>query len=104
MEVGPGPTSVKVAGLSVAGSIAALKVALIAALGGTEMAPLPGVSEVTVGAVPIGPEPVVKVQVNVAASGFPARSSAPTVILAVNVTPALRALFGVKVAVAPTAE
>ena len=104
MEVGPGPVSVKVAALSVEGSIALLNVALIAALGGTSVAPVPGVVEITAGAVPSGPEPVVKVQVNAPASGFPARSWAPVVIVAVNNTPAARALAGVNVAVAPTVE
>ena len=81
-----------------------MNVALIPALGATIVAPLAGVVEVTVGAMPSGPEPVVNVQVKAAANGFPARSSAPVVIVAVNNTPAARALVGVNVAVAPTLE
>src|ERR1700722_2656024 len=102
MEAGPGPTSVKVAGVRVAGSIALLNDALMPALGATIAAPLAGVVEVIAGAVASGPEPVVKVQVNATANGFPARSLAPVVIVALNNTPAARALAGIKIAVAPT--
>jgi hypothetical protein len=47
---------------------------------------------------------VVKVQVNAPAKGFPARSVAPVVIVAVNNTPVVRGLVGVNVAVTPTLE
>jgi hypothetical protein len=104
IEVGPGPVNVKVKALSVEGSIALLNVALIPALGATEIAPLPGVVEVTTGAVLFGPTPVVKVQVKATANAFPARSVAPVVIVAVNNTPVARALLGVNVAVAPTMD
>ena len=100
----PEPLSVNVCGLSVAGSIALLKVALMAALGGTIAIPLPGVVRVIVGAVVSRPEPVVKVQLNAAANGLPARSLVPVLIVAVNKTPAARGLLGVNFALAPTAE
>ena len=101
--VEPGPVKVKVVPLSVDGSIALLNVALIPALG-AEVAPLAGVMSVIAGAVLSGPTPVVKVQVCAIASGFPAKSLAAVVIVAVNKTPVANALVGVNVAVAPISE
>ena len=96
--------SVKVTGLSVAGSIALLNVALIDALVDTDEAPLAGVVRVIVGALASGPKPVVKVQVKSAASEFSARSLTSVVIVAVNNVLAARSLLGVNVAVVPIVE
>lgn len=104
IEIGPGLIRVKVPALRVEGSIALLKVALIAELGATALAPLAGLVKVTVGAVESGPEPAVKVQVNADAIGFSERSLAPVLIIAVYNTPAVNALLGVNVAAAPMAE
>jgi hypothetical protein len=79
----PGPASVKVNVLIVAGSIPVLKVALTAWLMFTPVAALSGAVEVTVGAVAFEVVPVVNVQAKVLASALPARSLAPVVIVAV---------------------
>jgi hypothetical protein len=62
MATPPGPVTVKVAALIVAGFITSLKVAVNELLVGTLVAPLAGVVELTVGAVRIEPEPVENVQ------------------------------------------
>jgi hypothetical protein len=81
-----------------------LNVALIDALVGTAVAELAGVVRVIVGAIWSGPEPVLKVQMNAIANGFPARSVAPVVIVAINCVLAARALAGENVAVVPMVE
>src|ERR1041385_8667706 len=101
--VTPGPTTLKLAVLIVAGSIASLKVALMAWLIATPVAALAGTVELTVGGVVSRAAPVVKLQLKPAASGLPARSLAPVLIVAVKVVRGARPLPGVKVAVAPTA-
>src|SRR6266571_899578 len=99
--VPPGPITLKLAVLMVKGSIASLKVALMAWLIATAVAPLAGTVTLTVGGVVSGVAAVVKLQPKSAASALPARSLAPVVIVAVNVVRGARALAGVKVAVTP---
>jgi hypothetical protein len=77
---------------------------LIDALVGTAVASLAGLVRVIVGAVVSGPDPVLKVQVNALANGFPARSVAPVVIVAIKCVLAARARVGVNVAVVPMVE
>ena len=97
----PGPVTVNVAVVIVEGSIASLNVALAAALRDTLMGESAGIVELTMGAVLSGIAPVVKLQVNALANGFPARSRTPVVIFAVNRVLAARALLGLNVAVVP---
>jgi hypothetical protein len=79
----PGPASVKVNVLIVAGSMPVLKVALIVWLMFTPVAVSAGAVEVTVGAVVFEAVPVVKSQTKLLASALPARSLAPVVIVAI---------------------
>ena len=63
---------------------------------------LDGTVEVTVGGLLTGTEPpVVNVQTKLLATGLPARSCAPVVIVAVNRVFAARAVVGVKTAAEP---
>ena len=88
----PGPVTVKVAALIVAGFMASLNVAVTRVLTGTAVAPLVGNVEITVGAL------VLKLQTKLAASAMPNASIAPVVIVAVKV-PDARPPEGVKVAI-----
>src|SRR5438046_2842694 len=101
MAVPPGPVTLKLAVVTVKGSIASLNVALMVWLIATSVAPLAGTVKLTVGGVVSGVAPVVKLQLKFAASALPAKSLAPVVIVAVNVARGARALAGVKVAVTP---
>ena len=94
--VAPGPVTVKVAALIVAGFIASLNIAETGVLTGTAVAPLGGTVEITVGAAA-----VVNVQTKLAASAAPVGSFAPVVIVAVNTVLLARTAAGVKVAVVP---
>jgi len=94
--VAPGPVTVKVAALIVAGFIASLNVAETRVFTGTAVAPLAGTVEVTV-----GDAAVVKVHTKLAASAAPEGSFAPVVIVAVNGVLVARNAVGVKVAVPP---
>ena len=78
----PGPVKVKVVVLIVAGFIGWLKVAVTTVLGQTLVAPLGGVTEITVGGTH-GLLPVVKVHTKLLASATPTSSVAPVVIVAV---------------------
>src|SRR5204863_6940685 len=95
------PATRKLAVLIVKGSIASLKVALMARLVATPVAALAGTVELTVGAVVSGVAPVVKLQLKPVVSALPARSLAPVVTVAVYAVRGARALAGVKVAVTP---
>jgi hypothetical protein len=80
----PGAVNVKVVVLIVEGSIASLKVATTTVLGHMPLAPLGGVTEITVG----GPDehvvlPVVKLHTKLLANAMPFASVAPVVIVAV---------------------
>ena len=101
----PGPVTVKVPVVIVAGSIALLKVALIARLIGTVKAPLAGLVELTVPIVVSALVPVVNVHGFGASppmvSVLPAKSLAPPVIVTVYAVLAARLIPGVKVAVVP---
>ena len=77
MEVEPGPVTVKVAALIVAGSIASLNVAETRVFTGTAVAPLAGTVEMTVGA------PVAKVHTKFATRVLPPGSCAPVVMVAI---------------------
>src|SRR5690349_3721946 len=101
MAVPPGPVTLKLAVVTVKGSIASLNVALMVWLTATSMAPLAVTVVLTVGGVVSGLAPLVTVLPKSAASALPARSLAPVVIVAVNVARGARALAGVKVAVTP---
>ena len=94
--VAPGPVTVKVAALMVAGFIAALNVAEIGVLTATAPAKFAGIVETTVGG-----EAVVKVHTKLAARPTPAESFAPVVIVALNKVLFARTTVGVKVAVEP---
>lgn len=94
--VAPGPVTVKVAALMVAGSMAALNVAEIGVLTATALAKFAGIVETTVGA-----GAVVKVHTKLAARPTPAESFAPVVIVALNKVLLARTAVGVKVAVEP---
>jgi len=94
--VAPGPVTVNVVALIVAGFMASLKVAEMGVLTATPVAPLIGTVETTVGAAA-----VVKVQTKLAASPAPVRSFAPVVIVAVNTVLAASVVAGVNVAVVP---
>jgi len=73
---------VKLAAVTVAGSTASLKVAVMFVLTGTLVAVSAGSVEVTVGAV-LSAAPVVKFHVALAASALPAKSLIPVVSVAV---------------------
>jgi hypothetical protein len=73
----PGPVTVKVAALIVAGFIASLNVTETRVLTGTAVAPLAGSVETTVGA------PVAKVHTKFAGKALPPGSCAPVVMVAV---------------------
>ena len=92
----PGPAKVNVAEVIVAGFMASLKVAEIAASTATAEGPLAGTVETTVGGAA-----VVKVHAKLAASAAPAVSFAPVVIVAVYKVPVARSAVGVNVAVVP---
>jgi hypothetical protein len=94
--VAPGPVTVNVAALIVAGFMALLKVAEIVVLTPTPVAPLTGTVETTVGAAA-----VVKVHTKLVANPAPVGSFAPVVIVAVNKVPLARRVVGVNVAVVP---
>jgi hypothetical protein len=94
--VAPGPVTVNVAPLIVAGFIASLNVAEIGVLTATDVAPLAGTVETTVAG-----GAVVKVHTKLAASPAPVGSFAPVVIVAVNKVLVARTAVGVKVAVVP---
>jgi hypothetical protein len=87
--------------LIVNGSIASLKVPLMAWLIATAVAPFAGTVELTIGAMVSKVALVVKLQLKSAAGALPAKSLAPVVTVAVYVVSAARALAGVKVAVTP---
>jgi hypothetical protein len=97
----PGPVNVNVAALIVAGFIASLNVAEIAVLTATEVAPLTGTVEITVGNEEVGDGAVVKVHTKLAASARPVGSFAPVVIVAVYKVLVARTAVGVNVAVVP---
>src|SRR5437667_431689 len=101
MAVPPGPVTLKLAVVTVKGSIASLNVALMVWLIATSVAPLAGTVKLTVGGVVSGVAPVVKLQLKFAASPLLAKSLAPVVIVAVYAVRGARALAGVKVAVTP---
>src|ERR1043166_2146893 len=82
---------VKVAELTVKGSIASLKAAVMVWLMATSVAKLAGTGAVTVGRVVSRVAPVVKVQLTSVGSGLPARSLASVVIVAVYVVRGVRA-------------
>jgi hypothetical protein len=76
--------------------MASLNVAETRVLTGTDAAPLAGTVEITVGGAA-----VVKVHTKLAASGTPAGSFAPVVMVAVNKVLLARTAVGVNVAVVP---
>jgi len=94
--VAPGPVTVKVVPVMVAGFMASLKVAETSVLTATEVARFAGTVDTTAGG-----GAVVKVQAKFAARAAPAGSFAPVVIVAVNSLLAARTSVGVKVAVEP---
>jgi hypothetical protein len=94
--VAPGPVNVNVAALIVAGFIASLNMAETAVLTATEVAPLTGTVEITVGG-----GAVVKVHTKLAASAAPVGSFAPVVIVAIYRVLVARTAVGVNVAVVP---
>jgi len=94
--VAPGPVTVKVTPVMVAGFMASLKVAEIRVLTATAAAAFAGTVETTVGG-----GAVVKVHTKLAANPAPAGSFAPVVIVAVNKVLPARTSVGVKVAVEP---
>jgi hypothetical protein len=95
----PGPVTVKLMGLIVAGFIASLKAAVSARLIGTLVLPVAGTVEMTVGGVGAGT--VLKLHTKALASPLPARSVAPVVIVAVNKVLVASRAAGVKVATVP---
>src|SRR5579859_69752 len=96
----PGPVSVKVVLLIVAGFMASLKVAATFWLMGTPIALLTGLVEITVGGVG-GAGFVLNVHTKGATSPLPARFCAPVVIVAVYTVLNASTAAGEKVAVAP---
>ena len=94
--VAPGPVTVNVAEVIVAGSMAWLKVPEIGVLTATAVAPLAGIVETTVGGTA-----VVKVHVKLAASAAPVGSFVPVVIVAVYKVLVVRTAVGVNVPVVP---
>ena len=94
--VAPGPVTVKVVPLIVAGFMPSLNVAVTVVLAATPVAPFTGTVERTVGA-----EAVVKVHTKLADKATPAGSFAPVVIVAVNKVLLERTAVGVNVAVIP---
>jgi hypothetical protein len=94
--VAPGPVTVKVVPLMVAAFMASLNVAETRVLTGTAVAPLAGTVDTTVGGAAVA-----NVHTKLAASGTPAGSLAPVVIVAVNMVLLARTVVGVKVAVEP---
>ena len=84
--------------LMVVGSMALLKVAVMVLPVVTFVAPLVGTVTVTVGD---KTRPVLKLQEKFPSSGFPAKSFAPVVMLAVKVVFCANGTLGVKVAVVP---
>jgi hypothetical protein len=95
-EVAPGPVTLNVAPVMVAGSMASLNVAEIIVFTATAVAAFAGMVETTVGG-----GAVVKVQTKLAARPAPALSFAPVVIVAVNKVLLARTVVGVNVAVEP---
>ena len=94
--VAPGPVSVKVVAFIVVASIGTLNVAVTVVPWPTPTAPFAGTVETTVGG-----GAVVKVHTKLAASGVPAGSFAPVVIVAVYKVLLARTPLGVNVAVVP---
>jgi hypothetical protein len=94
--VAPGPVSVNVVVLIVVASIGTLNVAEMVVLTATVVALFAGTVETTVGGAA-----VVNVHTKLAASGTPAGSFAPVVMVAVNIVLLARIPVGVKVAVEP---
>jgi len=92
---------VKLAVVMLAAFMASLKLAVIAVLIATIVAPLAGKTVLTVGAVVSGAALVVKLQVNGAASALPARSRTAVVIVAAQVVLEGSGLLGVKAATLP---
>jgi hypothetical protein len=97
----PCAASVKVALVSVVAFIASLKVAVSAAVIDTPVAPLSGVTAVTVGAGGGGAAAVVNDQLSFALSAVPPVLCAPVVIVAVYCVLYASALLGVNVATLP---
>jgi hypothetical protein len=98
-RVAPGPVKVNVAPLIVAAFMASLNVAETRVFTGTAVAPLAGTVEITVGGAAAAA--VVNVHTKFAASGTPAGSFAPVVMLAVNKVLLARTAVGVNVAALP---
>src|SRR6202140_4675934 len=94
--VAPGPVTVKVVPLMVAAFMISLNVAEMVVLTATPVAPFAGTVETTVGGAA-----VVNVQTKLAASGTPAGSFAPVVIVAVNKVLLARTAVGANVVVLP---
>ena len=94
--VAPGPVTVNVVALIVAGFMALLNVAEMVVLTATAVAPLTGIMETTVGGAA-----VVKLHAKSAASALPAGSLAPVLIVAVYGLLLERTVVGVNVAVFP---
>jgi hypothetical protein len=94
--VAPGPVTLKVVPVMVAGFIATLKVAEMGVLTATAVARFAGTVDTTAGG-----GAVVKVHTKFAARGAPVGSCAPVVIVAVNKVLLARTPAGVNVAVVP---
>ena len=94
--VAPGPVTVKVVPVMVAGFMGPLKVAETSVVTATPVAPFAGTVETTVGG-----GAVVNVHTKLAARLTPAGSFAPVVIVAVNRVLLARTVVGVNVAVEP---
>src|SRR3984957_10526115 len=105
MGVVPGPVTVKVPVVIVAGSIPWLKTTLTVASTGAAAAPAAGLVRLTVVAALSGAEIVVKLhgfgERPPPVTPFPAKSLAPAVILKLYGELAIKGLAGVKVAVVP---
>src|SRR4029077_16851975 len=94
--VSPGPVTVNVAAVIVAGFMASLNAAEIVVLTATAVAPFTGTVETTVGGAA-----VVRVHTKLTASAAPAAFFAPVVIAAVYKVLFARATAGVNVALTP---
>lgn len=90
----PGPVSLKVVVLIVAGFIALLNVATMVWLEGTFRAPLAGIVDVTTGETLSGPAPVVNIHGLVA----PGTRNAPPVSVTVGPIKAVKVVFGARAA------
>ena len=96
-----GQTRPKLAVLMLSGAIASLKLAVIAVLMATIVAPLTGNTVLTIGAVVSGAALVVKLHAKGAVSILPATSRTGVVIVAVQVVLEGSGLLGVKLATLP---